>query len=60
VELLVVPGARRVFNFRNREQGELAWRATREWLQRFVLRRHAAGTAASGCKAAAPAVIAMS
>ena len=32
VQLIVVPGAKHVFNFRNAEQGRRAWDATLEWL----------------------------
>ena len=38
VELLVVPGAGHVFNFRDRAQAALAWRATLAWLDRHVAR----------------------
>jgi dipeptidyl aminopeptidase/acylaminoacyl peptidase len=38
VELLVVPDAGHVFNFRDRDQAELAWRATIEWLDRHLKR----------------------
>jgi dipeptidyl aminopeptidase/acylaminoacyl peptidase len=34
VELLVVPGAKHVFNFRDPEQARRAWDATVEWLRR--------------------------
>jgi dipeptidyl aminopeptidase/acylaminoacyl peptidase len=33
-ELIVVPGAKHVFNFRDAEQGRRAWDATLEWLGR--------------------------
>jgi len=36
VELLVVPDAGHVFNFRDREKAELAWEATVRWLDRHV------------------------
>ena len=36
VELLEVPGAGHVFNFRNREKAQLAWQATLRWLDRYV------------------------
>ncbi|HXT20120.1 MAG TPA: alpha/beta fold hydrolase, partial [Thermoanaerobaculia bacterium] len=36
VELLEVPGAGHVFNFRNREKAELAWQATLRWLDRYL------------------------
>ena len=34
VDLIVVPGARHVFNFRDREQARGAWDATLDWLRR--------------------------
>jgi dipeptidyl aminopeptidase/acylaminoacyl peptidase len=42
VELLEVPGAGHVFNFRNLEQAELAWKATLRWLDRHVRDHHPA------------------
>ena len=36
VELLEVPGAGHVFNFRNREMADLAWNATLRWLDRYL------------------------
>lgn len=36
VELLVVPGAGHVFNFRDRTRAEAAWTATRAWLDRHL------------------------
>jgi dipeptidyl aminopeptidase/acylaminoacyl peptidase len=41
VELLVVPDAGHVFNFRDPAQAALAWRATAAWLDRHVARRTA-------------------
>ena len=39
VELLVVPGAGHVFNFRDRAKAKLAWQATVAWLDRYVAKR---------------------
>lgn len=36
VELLVIPGAGHVFNFRSRERALPAWEATVRWLDRYV------------------------
>ncbi|HEX7185488.1 MAG TPA: dienelactone hydrolase family protein [Thermoanaerobaculia bacterium] len=36
VELLVIPGAGHVFNFRDRDKAETAWTATRAWLDRYL------------------------
>ncbi len=36
-EILVVPGAGRFFNFRDREQATVAWRATLGWFDRCLL-----------------------
>jgi dienelactone hydrolase len=40
VELLVIPGAVHVFNFRNREQAATAWEATLRWLDRNLGSKH--------------------
>jgi dipeptidyl aminopeptidase/acylaminoacyl peptidase len=37
VELIVVPGAGHVFNFRHEEQARRAWQATLDWLRRHLL-----------------------
>jgi dipeptidyl aminopeptidase/acylaminoacyl peptidase len=36
VQLLVVPGAGRLFNFRQSPQAALAWDATLAWLDRYL------------------------
>jgi len=36
VELLVVPGGVHIFNFRQRQQAELAWEATLRWFDRYL------------------------
>jgi hypothetical protein len=36
VQLLVVPGAGRLFNFRQPQQAGLAWGATLVWLDRYL------------------------
>ena len=50
VELLVVPGAGHVFNFRDREKAAVAWQATVAWLDRYL---RAATARAAGRPAAA-------
>jgi len=35
-ELLTIPGAGHVFNFRNEEKGEIAWKKTMQFLQDHV------------------------
>lgn len=44
VELLEIPGAGHVFNFRNREMADLAWNATMRWLDRYLTKPPAAPT----------------
>ena len=36
VELVVIPDAGHVFNFRDREKARVAWEATRAWLDRHL------------------------
>jgi dienelactone hydrolase len=36
VELIVIPGARHVFNFRQPEEGRRAWDATLDWLRKHL------------------------
>ena len=43
VKLLVVPGGKHIFNFRDRAQAAVAWDATLEWLDRYLRREDAIG-----------------
>jgi dienelactone hydrolase len=58
VELLVVPEAGHVFNFRNREKAELAWQATVRWLQRYLRQADGATAVRSGTSKAALGAVA--
>jgi dipeptidyl aminopeptidase/acylaminoacyl peptidase len=35
-KLMLVPGGKRLFNFRQPEQAKVAWDATIEWLDRYL------------------------